>query len=129
MVSTSEFRNGMIIKYENGLWEILEYQLVKMQQGLADPVCEREDNDPGGRIAGPGSGDRNRYIRADKHRSQRRDRAVRKRNQNSDKQPERNPAWNRTPIEPPKIRPQDAVRERPDKAVALKHLARWGAGL
>ena len=32
MVSTSEFRSGMIIKYENGLWEILEYQLVKMQQ-------------------------------------------------------------------------------------------------
>ena len=32
MVSTSEFRAGMIIKYENGLWEILEYQLVKMQQ-------------------------------------------------------------------------------------------------
>ena len=32
MVSTSEFKNGMIIKYENGLWEILEYQLVKMQQ-------------------------------------------------------------------------------------------------
>ena len=32
MVSTSDFRSGMIIKYENGLWEILEYQLVKMQQ-------------------------------------------------------------------------------------------------
>ena len=32
MVSTSEFKTGMIIKYENGLWEILEYQLVKMQQ-------------------------------------------------------------------------------------------------
>ena len=32
MVSTSEFKSGMIIKYENGLWEILEYQLVKMQQ-------------------------------------------------------------------------------------------------
>ena len=32
MVSTSEFRGGMVIKYENGLWEILEYQLVKMQQ-------------------------------------------------------------------------------------------------
>ena len=32
MVSTSEFRAGMIIKYESGLWEILEYQLVKMQQ-------------------------------------------------------------------------------------------------
>ena len=30
MVSTSEFKTGMIIKYENGLWEILEYQLVKM---------------------------------------------------------------------------------------------------
>ena len=32
MVSTSEFKTGMIIKYENGLWEIIEYQLVKMQQ-------------------------------------------------------------------------------------------------
>jgi len=32
VVSTSEFKTGMIIKYENGLWEILEYQLVKMQQ-------------------------------------------------------------------------------------------------
>lgn len=32
MVSTSEFKAGMIIKYDNGLWEILEYQLVKMQQ-------------------------------------------------------------------------------------------------
>ena len=32
MVSTSEFKSGMIIKYEGGLWEILEYQLVKMQQ-------------------------------------------------------------------------------------------------
>ena len=32
MVSTSEFKTGMIIKYDNGLWEILEYQLVKMQQ-------------------------------------------------------------------------------------------------
>ena len=32
MVSTSDFRGGMIIKYEGGLWEILEWQLVKMQQ-------------------------------------------------------------------------------------------------
>jgi elongation factor P len=32
VVSTSDFRGGMIIKYENGLWEILEWQLVKMQQ-------------------------------------------------------------------------------------------------
>lgn len=32
MISTSEFRGGVVIKYENGLWEILEYQLVKMQQ-------------------------------------------------------------------------------------------------
>ena len=32
MVSTSEFKTGMIIKHENGLWEIIEYQLVKMQQ-------------------------------------------------------------------------------------------------
>ena len=32
MVSTSEFKSGMIIKYENALFEILEWQLVKMQQ-------------------------------------------------------------------------------------------------
>ena len=32
MVSTSEFKSGMIIKYNNDLYEILEYQLVKMQQ-------------------------------------------------------------------------------------------------
>ena len=32
MISTSEFKTGIVIKYENGLWEILEYQLVKMQQ-------------------------------------------------------------------------------------------------
>ena len=32
MVSTSEFKAGIIIKYENQLWEILDYQLVKMQQ-------------------------------------------------------------------------------------------------
>ena len=32
MVSTSEFKSGMIIKYNHDLYEILEYQLVKMQQ-------------------------------------------------------------------------------------------------
>ncbi len=32
MVSTNEFKAGMIIKYERDLCEILEYQLVKMQQ-------------------------------------------------------------------------------------------------
>ena len=32
MVSTSQFKTGMIIKFENQLCEILEYQLVKMQQ-------------------------------------------------------------------------------------------------
>ena len=32
MVSTSEFKSGMIIRYDNDLYEILEYQLVKMQQ-------------------------------------------------------------------------------------------------
>lgn len=32
MISTSQFKSGVIIKYENALCEILEYQLVKMQQ-------------------------------------------------------------------------------------------------
>ena len=32
MVSTSEFKSGMIIKYNHEMYEILEYQLVKMQQ-------------------------------------------------------------------------------------------------
>ncbi len=32
MISTSQFRVGVIIKFENQLCEILEYQLVKMQQ-------------------------------------------------------------------------------------------------
>ena len=32
MISTSQFKTGMIIKYEGALCEILEYQLVKMQQ-------------------------------------------------------------------------------------------------
>ena len=32
MVSTSEFKSGMIIRYNGDLCEILEYQLVKMQQ-------------------------------------------------------------------------------------------------
>jgi elongation factor P len=32
LVSTSEFKGGLIIKYENALVEIVEWQLVKMQQ-------------------------------------------------------------------------------------------------
>lgn len=32
MVSTSQFKSGMIIRYNNDLCEILEFQLVKMQQ-------------------------------------------------------------------------------------------------
>jgi elongation factor P len=32
VVSTSEFKGGLIIKYENALVEIIEWQLVKMQQ-------------------------------------------------------------------------------------------------
>lgn len=32
IVSTSQFKTGMIINYENAFCEILEYQLVKMQQ-------------------------------------------------------------------------------------------------
>ena len=32
MISTSQFKNGLIIRYNNELCEILEYQLVKMQQ-------------------------------------------------------------------------------------------------
>ena len=32
MISTSQFKNGVIIKWNNDLYEILEYQLVKMQQ-------------------------------------------------------------------------------------------------
>ncbi|MBI2095644.1 MAG: elongation factor P [Candidatus Omnitrophica bacterium] len=32
MISTSQFKNGVIIKLNNDLYEILEYQLVKMQQ-------------------------------------------------------------------------------------------------
>lgn len=32
MITTSQFTRGMIIKYENDMCEILEYQLVKMQQ-------------------------------------------------------------------------------------------------
>lgn len=32
MVSTSEFKSGLVIKYEGGMWEIIEWQLVKMQQ-------------------------------------------------------------------------------------------------
>lgn len=32
MISTSQFKTGVVIKYEGGLYEILEFQLVKMQQ-------------------------------------------------------------------------------------------------
>ena len=32
MISTSQFKSGVVIKFENDLVEILEYQLVKMQQ-------------------------------------------------------------------------------------------------
>ncbi len=32
MISTSQFKAGVIIKYNNDLYEIIEYQLVKMQQ-------------------------------------------------------------------------------------------------
>ena len=32
MISTSDFRTGIVIKYENGLYEIIDFQLVKMQQ-------------------------------------------------------------------------------------------------
>ena len=32
MVSTSEFKSGLVIKYNNDLYEIIEFQLVKMQQ-------------------------------------------------------------------------------------------------
>ena len=32
MVATSQFKPGMVIKYENQMCEIIEYQLVKMQQ-------------------------------------------------------------------------------------------------
>ena len=32
MISTSEFKSGVVIKFDNQLYQILEYQLVKMQQ-------------------------------------------------------------------------------------------------
>ncbi len=32
MISTSQFKSGVIIKYNNDLYEIIEFQLVKMQQ-------------------------------------------------------------------------------------------------
>ena len=35
MISTSDFRSGIVIKYENGLYEIVDFQLVKMQQRQA----------------------------------------------------------------------------------------------
>lgn len=35
MISTSDFRNGIVIRYENGLYEIIDFQLVRMQQRQA----------------------------------------------------------------------------------------------
>lgn len=32
MISTSEFKSGLVIKYNNDLYEIIDFQLVKMQQ-------------------------------------------------------------------------------------------------
>lgn len=32
IITTSQFKTGMVIRYENGMWEILDFQLVKMQQ-------------------------------------------------------------------------------------------------
>jgi elongation factor P len=32
VISTSEFKSGVVIKFDNQLYQILEYQLVKMQQ-------------------------------------------------------------------------------------------------
>ena len=32
MISTSQFKTGVIIKYNNDLCEVLDFQLVKMQQ-------------------------------------------------------------------------------------------------
>jgi len=32
VIATSQFKTGLIIKYENAMWEIIEWQLVKMQQ-------------------------------------------------------------------------------------------------
>src|SRR3989338_7636576 len=32
MISTSQFKNGLIIKHNNAMCEIIEFQLVKMQQ-------------------------------------------------------------------------------------------------
>jgi len=32
VISTSEFKSGLVIKYNNDLFEIIEFQLVKMQQ-------------------------------------------------------------------------------------------------
>ncbi len=35
MISTSEFKNGVVIKYENQMYEIIDFQLVRMQQRQA----------------------------------------------------------------------------------------------
>ena len=35
MISTSDFKNGMVIRYENQMYEILDFQLVRMQQRQA----------------------------------------------------------------------------------------------
>lgn len=35
MISTSDFKNGMVIRYEHGMYEIIDFQLVRMQQRQA----------------------------------------------------------------------------------------------
>ena len=35
MISTSDFKNGMVIRYEQGMYEIIDFQLVRMQQRQA----------------------------------------------------------------------------------------------
>ena len=32
MITTSQFKNGLVVKYENEMYEIIDFQLVKMQQ-------------------------------------------------------------------------------------------------
>jgi len=35
VISTSDFKNGMVIRYEQGMYEIIDFQLVRMQQRQA----------------------------------------------------------------------------------------------
>ncbi len=35
MISTSDFRNGIVIRFEHGMYEIIDFQLVRMQQRQA----------------------------------------------------------------------------------------------